>query len=227
MEIIVSKYLPDIIVDYLKKYGNVHTLECDTLMPKPISSHPDSLIFIDKGNCIIPKNYVYGKEILKNLCLNVTLTLEDESNIYPYDTLVNSFIYSNICFSGKNISNTILEYIKNNNYKHVIVNQGYAHCSSIVFKDSIITQDKGIYIKAKDNNIDTLLVEQGNILLPGYDCGFIGGSCIVYENEIIFFGDVTKHPSYKQINSFVTSKCGYCTYFKDFPLTDFGGGVTF
>lgn len=225
MDIIISNLVPDYIVEYLSKYGKIHFLKKDFNMPDPISTHPDSLIFRDGKTIYIPKGYDYGYSLLSDIGLSALKTTEEEGNKYPNDTIVNSFVYSSYIFSGENISADILNYATDMGYSHIVVRQGYAHCSSIVLNNGIITQDKGIYKECILHNIDCLYINQGNILLPGYDTGFIGGSCLVIQNDVIFYGDVRMHPDYNEIVSFI-EKMGYkIKYFENKPLTDYGGGI--
>ena len=225
MEILISKNIPKVIINYLEKYGNIHLLYENENMPNPISTHPDSLIFKDDNYFVIPRDYQYGQNILSKLNCSYDLTNEVSSNIYPNDTLVNGFVLSNILFSGKNISKTISDYAIQMGYKHEIVKQGYAHCSTITLKNAVITQDKGIFNACLKSCINSLYVETQNILLPGYNCGFIGGSCIIINDEVIFYGDLTQHDFYNDIAQFIKNNGYSIKYFKNIPLTDYGGGI--
>ena len=77
----------------------------------------------------------------------------------------------------------------------------------------------------REHGCNVLLIQPGHIALPGYDCGFIGGASFVYENKVIFFGNIEKHPDYTEISAFI-DEAGYETvYEKNTPLTDLGGAV--
>ena len=225
MKILISKKLPEPILHIIEEYGEILFLENDNFMPSPISHHPDSLCFYDNGKLIIPKNYTYGYDLFNKHNIVFEMTNESEGQEYPHDTLVNGFVCNNILFCGKYISNNVLKYAKNNNYTIVFVKQAYAHCSTIVLDNALITQDTSIYNSAIKHNIDSLLIPQGNISLPGYNEGFIGGSCMIIKNNVIFYGDISKHPSYNIISSFLQNKGISIKYVKNLPLTDFGGGI--
>ena len=72
----------------------------------------------------------------------------------------------------------------------VLVNQGYAACSTLIIDEtSIITADRGISEKAKSLGYDILLIPSGEIALEGYDYGFIGGCCgFIDKNTLAFTG---------------------------------------
>lgn len=98
---------------------------------------------------------------------------------YPADIAYNvarigSFYFHNLRYTDPVLRN-ILE---NMGLTPVNVNQGYSKCSvSIVGENSIITSDTGIAMAAGEKGIEVLLIAAGqNILLPGLDYGFIGGS---------------------------------------------------
>ena len=225
MNIFLSSKIPDVVKNFLSKYGNVILLEDDIKMPSPISSHPDSLIFKDNDYYCLPRGYDFLKNLFTDLGYGFDLTEEFENDSYPYDTLVNAFVIKNILFCGSSVSASVKEYAKRNGYALAIVKQGYTHCSSLVFKDSIITQDPGIYNTAIKLGIDCFKIEKQSILLPGYSEGFIGGSCINIGNDVIFYGDVSSQPFYQALDEYIKSHGGNIIYFKEFPLTDYGGGI--
>jgi hypothetical protein len=75
------------------------------------------------------------------------------------------------------------------------VKQGYTKCSTaIISNNAVMTSDKGIAKALSTNGIDVLLLPPGDILLPGLDYGFIGGTCgMIDERTIAFFGDLYKY----------------------------------
>ena len=104
------------------------------------------------------------------------------------------------------------------------VRQGYVRCSCVVLPDkALITEDEGIARAALEAGGEVLLVKKADILLPGYDRGFIGGCCAVLEDKVLFFGRIEDHPSYAMIADFLSSRgCEAISLF-DAPLRDCGG----
>lgn len=109
----------------------------------------------------------------------------------------------------------------------VNVMQGYAKCSIVVVdENSIITYDDGITKACRMAGMDVLHVHAGNILLPGYSTGFIGGCSGRIGNEIVFNGDLSAHPDFHIIKSFIESRSLNCTWFSGYPLTDIGSIIS-
>ena len=76
----------------------------------------------------------------------------------------------------------------------------------IVDSSSIITSDRSINEAAKSVGIDTLLISNNFIDLPGYNHGFIGGASGSYDDTIYITGRIDHHPDRNKIESFIESK---------------------
>ena len=105
--------------------------------------------------------------------------------------------------------------------------QGYAKCACVPVSDhALITSDRSIEKAAVSAGISVLRIESGNVELPGYDTGFIGGaaSCTIGRDldEIYFCGDLDRHPSGDQIRAFCQRHGKTAVTLGDFPLTDVG-----
>ena len=79
----------------------------------------------------------------------------------------------------------------------------------------------------KNDGVDVLVISSGNIVLEGYDYGFIGGASGKLNDEsVIFFGNIKKHPDYRAIKAFLYKhKSNMIIACEDMPLTDIGGIV--
>ena len=148
---------------------------------------------------------------------------------YPENILLN-FLFLNNTLYGKlsAIDKNLIDFCEENNIKTVNINQGYARCSTLVLNEkALITSDLSIEKALKKDGVEVLLISYGNVILDGYDYGFIGGaSGKIDENTVVFLGNVTNHPDYRRIENFCenhnTSIKIIC---KDMPLTDIGGIV--
>ena len=80
-------------------------------------------------------------------------------------------------------------------------------------------------IGAARENARVLLIEKGHIELPGFDYGFIGGASFVYEDKVIFFGNIERHPDFENIKDFIEATEYELIYNNSIPLTDIGGAV--
>lgn len=121
------------------------------------------------------------------------------------------------------------------------VKQGYTKCSCIpVGSRAIITEDEGIartltaYNRmiledceddpraAQTDTIDVLLIRKGYAALEGFEYGFIGGTCGTIGDKIYFNGNLSDHPDFEIICSFIESHGFTPVWTQDTQLTDIG-----
>jgi len=150
---------------------------------------------------------------------------------YPRDIPFNvactgKFFIHNLKYSNPRL----LEAARGAGMTLIDVPQGYTKCSVVVVdENSIITYDRGIASACDSHNTNTapaeplnvLLIEPGQVELPGYDTGFIGGASGRIGNTIIFCGDITAHTDADAIIQFIKNRGLEIKYF-DFPLLDIG-----
>ncbi len=145
---------------------------------------------------------------------------------YPNDVIYNG------CSTGKyfihNLKYTdplLLKEVQRLKMKKVDVSQGYAKCSiAVVDENSIITYDSGIAASCASQapELSVLLIQQKHVFLPGYNTGFIGGTCGRIGNSLLFNGDLSAHPDFEKIKEFIETRGLECIWFDDIPLTDIG-----
>ena len=156
-------------------------------------------IMLDKGNTCLEK-------ILSLEGFEITYTKKDLNNSYPNNVLLNSATLKDcVILNQKTIDPNLIDCYKEKKLNLINVNQGYAKCSTaIVNSNSIITSDPSIYECAKEHSIEVLKIVPGHIDLPGYNYGFIGGTCsLIDKNKILFIGDINTHPDAKAIYDFI------------------------
>lgn len=217
--VLVSSSLPPSMRKTLGRFGKVSVLKPHPSLPSPIASHPDTL-FASVGDGIFTyPDYTDGIALLGSLGVGCSVVSCRAGNVYPLDAQINCFELGGALFCrAKSTANELLAKAG----KVADVNQGYAHCSSAVFGDSLITSDIGIYEKARSLSIDALLISPGGVSLDGYGCGFIGGACGQICHSAVFFGDPRLHPDGKRIVDFVNSKGFEVVPLGDGPLADHG-----
>lgn len=178
------------ILNNLSMYvENITLLPSFSLLPAPVSSHADMLMYKLNDSLLIHRQYY---EMNFNLFKTVDVTLTDEyiSNIYPHDILLNCLKLNSTVYCK---ADYISKYIKSDAEKIVNVKQGYARCSTCIINEhAIITADRSIARNVIDT--DVLLIKEGYIKLQGYDYGFIGGASINMDGKILFLGDIKRHP---------------------------------
>lgn len=223
---IVGK-VDDVILNFIKSFG-IDLIRSDenSDLDEPIRNHADvniihadnEIFFADRGQSVFINNRFPNSQVVET-------TVESP---YPNDCRLNVAVIGEFVFARmSSLDEKLHSYFEEKNYRLVNVKQGYTKCSScIIDEKNLITDDLSIFNAAKSHSINTLLVEKGDIRLAGYNYGFIGGaSAMIDKRHLIFFGDITKHKSFAEINEFLCSaNCNY-DYIKNYPLTDIGGLV--
>ncbi len=216
--IFISNQIPNSLRSIFTDMGlKLVLLPAEPSLPEPVSAHADMLMY---GN-IVQKDY-YGRN--KELFDGFDMILAEESfgDKYPDDVLLNAFAVADALF-GRLESLSVK--IKQLYPKAVNLRQGYAKCSTLLFQGNAVTADRGIADALTKHGLKVLLITPGHIALHGYDYGFIGGASVVYDNKVIFYGNIEAHPDYVKIRDFVTSAGFELIYDKNEPLTDYGGAV--
>ncbi len=229
--IAIDSRAEEIIDNELKQLGiKAITVPCDNTLPKPISGHTDIHLFHLENGVFFTSDFfheVFSREIIslinKKDCdfFNNRQVTEKLGREYPHDVALNAVNVGDylIC-NTKTISKDILGI----NTKEIIeVNQGYTKCSvSVVSDDAVITDDPSIF-KAVKNKIDVLLTEHQNVLLDGYNYGFIGGcSGKISKDTLAFCGNINTHKQSEDIKAFCKNHGVFCTSLSNGNLYDYG-----
>jgi len=181
-------------------------------------------LHIGKYNIILDKRQKRLKDKLVKIGFFVYETEKEIAGNYPDDIKLNvavmgDLVFGNMSYTDKNALNLLSD------KEPVTVKQGYTKCSVLVVSENAaITDDETIYRKMSEKGIDSLLISKGDISLPGHGYGFIGGaSGKISENEVVFFGDITRHKDFSLIFAFLQKHgCSLrCT--DNGPLRDIGG----
>ena len=212
---VIDQRLPLSCQQTLKAYG--HTLLClppFSCLASPIASHPDMLLFRlgDKLFCHKAYYAMVKKKIqtiLRTANLSLCLTQDMVTNQYPSDVALNLVFTRNILIGKKEaMANEVKAYAEISHIPILSVKQGYTKCSCVVLEDALITADTGIATVAKTIGADCLLIANGDVELPGYPYGFIGGACGVCDKTVFFCGNIKQHKDGNAIEAFC-NKHGY------------------
>ena len=193
-----------------------------------VASHPDMLIFELGGKLFLSRDYykVAKSEIdsiIASIGLSPVLTDDKFTSNYPGDIKFNAFTVSDFLIGNTEyISRDLKDFASDCGIKQVKVRQGYAKCSTLVLKDAVISADKGICDAVRAVGCDALQISPGDVLLDGYDCGFLGGASGVYKNKIFFCGDITKHKDFESISEFSAARGYDIISLSGEPLYDVG-----
>ncbi len=196
---------------------------------------------VDRLNSIV--NTVVGQQILQE-------EVHREMILYPDDSKYNAACTGKYLIHRLDITAPeIREYADRHGMVAIDVPQGYAKCSTvIVSEDAIITYDRGIARACEKAaaNLDVLLIEPGHVDLPGMpskepvsmtcdrsvtenmkgkDQGFLGGASGRVYDEIIFNGDLSRHPDFLSVKGFIEDRGLKCVWVPGKPLVDIGSIV--
>lgn len=206
-------------------------LPADERLASPISAHADVLLcviaqtvfceleYYEKNKYILKPIEAYGYSIVKCKL--------DRRKEYPYDIQLNQAVTGRYILGKKSAcAKEILDFAKDRELEYLSVKQGYAKCSSLILNESsVICADDGIINALNNINISSQKIENGvnEIMLNGYDYGFIGGASAVYEKTVYFFGDVSRHRDYERIKKFCSERGFTLHCLSNGALTDIGG----
>ncbi len=227
--IFLSEMADKALIDYMKTRGAVILVPKDNRFDTRISSHPDLIISIIDHTLVIDEHaHINIFKQLDTLGVPYVTGSSRLAATYPEDIAYNTVITKDFLIHNIDYTDFLLrKHSIHTNKKLLSVKQGYTKCSTVVVNDdTVITSDQGIYKAAKDF-LNILLIQPGHVFLEGYDFGFLGGASGGFEDEVVFHGDLSKHPDFLRIKSFIEASHKTLRYFKEFPLTDIGSILIF
>ena len=181
----------------------VITLPPFSRLSEAVASHTDMLIarlgneFISYADYCEEASYVFSDLTLMTVGAGVrfTFTADDVAPDYPRDVGLNVLKMGNKLFCRvASASGTMLTSAKRLGLEIVDVKQGYPACTVLKLNDSAaITADRGMADILQKHGIRVTLIESGDVSLPPYEYGFIGGAGEVDEGKLYFFGDPKTH----------------------------------
>ena len=228
---IVNSAIQSEAKNFLKKYGRMITVQPNKNLPKPEQCHADMQFAKICQNTLVAAPEVSEEtlNLLISCGIHVIKGITELSSAYPQN------IPYNILNCGKhffhNTKHTDPAVVTALSHKNAIlhnVRQGYAGCSSIAVscsqnKTLVLSSDPGIISAIQSLQEPTLTAEffeaTNEILLEGYDHGFIGGCCgFDQELGLLLYGKINGQLAMlsEKYNFTITS-------IYDGPITDVGG----
>lgn len=222
-----SPYLPKEVREILRSLGGrgFDIPECPRLA-KPVAAHPDMLFSELSDGTLLTE----GKYFSENKAFFEGLPFY--AKIKPSSTVLSPEYPRDVAFDVVRHRGAVIgkaeymaEEIKRDAAAIIDVKQGYALCSVLKTERFAITADKHLCNALIDNDCEILFNSRNNIILNGYNCGFIGGaSCCVEEAKaVVFFGNAEELSEFEKIKSFIEGFGYELKYPKNIPLEDFGG----
>ena len=207
---------------------NIKTLkiEKNENLDSPIQSHPDmQLLKLRDNNILICKELEYLKSDLIKYGFEVVTIDEKLEKKYPNDILLNNVIINDYCIAKiKSMPQKLIDYCETNSINLVNIKQGYSKCSTAILNNKcIVTSDKNISLSYKALGFKVLYIPYGDIDLPGYDYGFIGGCCgLIDKNKLAFTGTLDKYKYGKELKIFLYNNEIEPVYLTNNRLLDIG-----
>lgn len=204
----------------------ITTIKCKNL-DDSICFHPDIVIHpINHDTLIIAPNvFDYYDEKLKGLGIKLVKGVTYLKKEYPLNISYNIGRIGEFAFHKIDYTDQILkQFFKNDKIEMISTKQGYSKCSmAIVNNSSIITSDKGIYLKVLSLGFDALLIQPGHITLENQRYGLIGG-CIgnLSPNILMISGNLDHHPNRIEIIDFIKQKNIEIVYLSKEKIIDLG-----
>lgn len=186
-----------------------------TLVDARLKEHTDLSLFVG--------NRVWIHESIESVVKPQILQIVDEkwyhshvvvgnsplSNVYPQDISYNAVQLSRHFFHRLDITEPkILEFIRNStSLESIHVKQGYTRCSSLVVgNQAVITEDKKLYEIYVTNGYCALFIEPGQIVLEGFEHGFIGGVGGTIEKTVVINGSLKHHTQGDVMRDFILAQ---------------------
>ncbi len=226
--IVMSDKYPQFCNEIAKMGHNVVFSDTIKIFHVPEQKHPDMQLLAIRDNLFMLNECTGLKEKLNSLGKKIIRCDKTAEKCYPENILLNCLYLNNTLYGKINkIDKTVIDYCIKNQIRTVNVNQGYTRCSTLVINQkAVITADKSIEKALKKDGVEVLLVFPGNIILDGFDYGFIGGAGAQIDDTTIFFGNIEKHSEYHKIKNFcLKNNSDIKILCPNMPLTDIGGIV--
>jgi len=225
MRFIINNSIPEKAIGTLRNYGQVISISSSGITYPEISGHPDIFICqIDDRLIVAPNSPSEFKEKLKHASINTIEGTNIVGNSYPETAHYNAVVTNNYLIHNLDVTDDcIKENCKGKTFIHV--NQAYTRCNLLpMVNNRFITSDKGIFSTLTKLNIETLLVNPEQILLPGFKNGFFGGACGVIANDIFIIGRLSNFEEGKKVVDFLKNSHYNIIELYDGPLYD-GGSI--
>ncbi len=200
-------------------------------LPDPIAHHPDMVMALLGETFFCYEGYFAENgaffSALSALCPHIRVVgLSDAPGArFPADCAYNLLkMGKSVFFNPKGLAPTLANVISHRGLKACHTRQGYAACTVRALGDRYaITSDAGMAAALADEGISVLSIREGNISLPPYAHGFIGGASGCFQNTAYFLGDLAAHPDYDAMRHFASEAGFSLRSLSSEPLCDLGG----
>ena len=207
--------IPKEAIDTLQNYGQCLPFITKNYTNDELAGHPD-LFYCSINNNVISDPRVFRDN---NFIPGYSKTGRNSEATHYNAVVTDSFIIHN----NKYTDISIIDLCRARRF--INVHQSFTRCSLLPLPDnSFITSDKGIAKALSNNNLEYLLVDFEDIILPGYKNGCIGGCFGIINDTVFSIGSMSFHKNGKAMIQFLKKhKCQLVELYHG-PLFD-GGSI--
>ena len=231
--LLINENTPKKIEYELEKEGfRTLRMKSSSELTPPLSSHPDMLVFYSGDTLFTAASYcddaLYVFSDVREYFPDkkIVFTSDSFGKEYPLDAIFNVKVIGDLAFTKEDTSSkSVVEFLRKSGKTILPVKQGYPACTVLSFGNSAITSDLGMARAMTRANIDVTLISDGDITLPPYKNGFIGGASFVDFSTVYFFGDIDTHRDAEIIKAAITKAGFKYKSLSDTSLSDLGGAI--
>ncbi len=188
MLIFIDRKAPAVARQALSHWGEVVVFDAPGIAYDAVSGHPDVFIFQYPGGLIvapnIPARYL---EILDRHNIAYQKGIMPVGAKYPATAIYNALYTPYGVLHNAKVSDDL---IKEKATKFIHCRQAYTRCTTFLAGELFLTSDRGIEHTLLQQSLNVQFVHPQNIVLQGFKCGFIGGTCGLWQKKVYFCGSL-------------------------------------
>ncbi len=227
MQVIASASLPEAALVKLSNMADLLLFNTLNITYPAISNHPDVFMCQTENGLVFAKNLPESfKNTLQSKLKNTQSGQKEVGKSYPESAHYNAVITEKYLIHNLKYTDEVLLDICHDKIK-INVNQAYTRCNLLALaNDWFITSDHGIETTLLKHHLHVLYVDPHEIKLPGFEHGFFGGTCGVFNQTAYFIGDVNYTKQGKEVVHLLNSLGYQALSLCEGPLYD-GGSLFF
>ena len=204
MLILLDRKMPETAKEKLAAYGEIVEFATEGITYDAISGHPDIFFCPTPAGLIVapnlPEKYFAILDQYKINYIKSSLPVGQE---YPETAQYNSLVTNKFIFQNPAVSEPEIEKL-NTELEIIPIKQGYVRCNLIALpNETFITSDRGIEKSLKQHKLEVLYVDSTCVKLDGFEHGFFGGACGLFENTLFICGSLKYFKERSIIESYV------------------------
>ena len=189
----------------LSGYGKVVDFATENITYNAISGHPDIFFCPTPAGLIVAPNLPAAYlHILDQHSIRYFKGSFPVGSEFPATAPYNSFVNNKFIIQNPGIGDPIIREL-NSEPEIIAVKQGYVRCSLVALpNNSFITSDRGIEKSLKKHMLEVLYVDPSPTWLDGFEHGFFGGVCGIFENKLFICGSLNYFQEKDTIKQFAS-----------------------